>query len=207
MAEGMLLLILVLAVALIFDYINGFHDAANAIATVVSTGVLPIRTAVLIAGFFNFPVNGGGGLHHLLESVIKEEALGFNVILAFFFTVLAIGALWLAKSLYENASVTTTSEDPIKRYLGGLYQGSLNKWKVDELYQLIIIKPFYAISSLCAQVFDLGGIDAVVNGVGKFVRAASNQLRTMQTGFVRLYGLVMLGGVVAVVAYFVLNVK
>ncbi|MBL8742101.1 MAG: inorganic phosphate transporter, partial [Myxococcales bacterium] len=50
----MLLLILVLAVALIFDYINGFHDAANAIATVVSTGVLPIRTAVLIAGIFNF---------------------------------------------------------------------------------------------------------------------------------------------------------
>jgi PiT family inorganic phosphate transporter len=54
MAEGLVLLLLVLAVALIFDYINGFHDAANAIATVVSTGVLPIRTAVLIAGIFNF---------------------------------------------------------------------------------------------------------------------------------------------------------
>jgi PiT family inorganic phosphate transporter len=40
--------------ALVFDYINGFHDAANAIATVVSTGVLPIRTAVIIAGILNF---------------------------------------------------------------------------------------------------------------------------------------------------------
>ncbi len=48
------LLIAVLVTALIFDYINGFHDAANAIATVVSTGVLPIRTAVIIAGIFNF---------------------------------------------------------------------------------------------------------------------------------------------------------
>src|SRR3954452_20504052 len=48
------LLVTVIAVAIIFDYINGFHDAANAIATVVSTGVLPIRTAVLIAGVFNF---------------------------------------------------------------------------------------------------------------------------------------------------------
>src|SRR5688500_7505883 len=48
------LLILVVVVALAFDYINGFHDAANAIATVVSTGVLPIRTAVIIAGIFNF---------------------------------------------------------------------------------------------------------------------------------------------------------
>src|SRR5213075_443833 len=35
-------------------YINGMHDASNAIATVVSTGVLPIRTAVLMAGLFIF---------------------------------------------------------------------------------------------------------------------------------------------------------
>ena len=43
----------VVLVALIFDYINGFHDTANAIATVVSTGVLPMRTAVLLAAIMN----------------------------------------------------------------------------------------------------------------------------------------------------------
>ena len=48
------LLVAVIVAALVFDYINGFHDAANAIATVVSTGVLPIRTAVILAGIFNF---------------------------------------------------------------------------------------------------------------------------------------------------------
>src|SRR3954447_22634024 len=48
------LLVCVIVAAIIFDYINGFHDAANAIATVVSTGVLPVRTAVMIAGVFNF---------------------------------------------------------------------------------------------------------------------------------------------------------
>jgi PiT family inorganic phosphate transporter len=48
------LLLCVIVTAIIFDYINGFHDAANAIATVVSTGVLPIRTAVMIAGVLNF---------------------------------------------------------------------------------------------------------------------------------------------------------
>ncbi len=48
------LLVLVVVAAIVFDYINGFHDAANAIATVVSTGVLPLRTAVLMAGVFNF---------------------------------------------------------------------------------------------------------------------------------------------------------
>src|SRR5437667_11385259 len=43
-----------IAVALFFDYINGFHDAANSIATVVSTRVLSPGQAVLWAAFFNF---------------------------------------------------------------------------------------------------------------------------------------------------------
>ena len=54
MAEGFGLLVLVVVLSVAFDYINGFHDTANAIATVVSTNVLPPRTAVMIAAFFNF---------------------------------------------------------------------------------------------------------------------------------------------------------
>ena len=45
---------ILIAVALIFDYINGFHDAANSIATVVSTRVLTPGKAVVWAAFFNF---------------------------------------------------------------------------------------------------------------------------------------------------------
>ena len=40
--------------ALLFDFMNGFHDAANSIATVVSTGVLKPTQAVVFAAFFNF---------------------------------------------------------------------------------------------------------------------------------------------------------
>ncbi|HMN33499.1 MAG TPA: PiT family inorganic phosphate transporter, partial [Chitinophagaceae bacterium] len=47
-------IIIIIALALIFDYINGFHDAANSIATVVSTKVLTPFQAVLWAAFFNF---------------------------------------------------------------------------------------------------------------------------------------------------------
>ena len=46
--------ILLVVVALLFDFMNGFHDAANSIATVVSTGVLRPAQAVLFAAFFNF---------------------------------------------------------------------------------------------------------------------------------------------------------
>jgi phosphate/sulfate permease len=54
MSSVIILLILVIAVALAFEYINGFHDAANAIATVVSTKVLTPRKAILYAAVLNF---------------------------------------------------------------------------------------------------------------------------------------------------------
>jgi PiT family inorganic phosphate transporter len=54
MAVVSILVILTIAIALAFDVINGFHDAANSIATVVSTRVLKPQTAVLWAAFFNF---------------------------------------------------------------------------------------------------------------------------------------------------------
>jgi inorganic phosphate transporter, PiT family len=50
----LLLLIITILVALTFDFLNGFHDAANSIATVVSTRVLSPKLAVLWAAFFNF---------------------------------------------------------------------------------------------------------------------------------------------------------
>jgi PiT family inorganic phosphate transporter len=45
--------VLLIVLALLFDFMNGFHDAANSIATVVSTGVLKPQQAVLFAALFN----------------------------------------------------------------------------------------------------------------------------------------------------------
>ena len=54
MKSDLLLLVITVVVALIFDFLNGFHDAANSIATVVSTRVLSPKLAVLWAAVFNF---------------------------------------------------------------------------------------------------------------------------------------------------------
>ncbi len=54
MELSLLLVVLTVLVALTFDFLNGFHDAANSIATVVSTRVLSPKLAVLWAAFFNF---------------------------------------------------------------------------------------------------------------------------------------------------------
>lgn len=87
----MTLLIIVIALALIFDYINGFHDAANSIATVVSTKVLSPFKAVLWAAFFNAVVLFLCQHHWLgfefkvadtVSKIVKTEAITMTVILA-----------------------------------------------------------------------------------------------------------------------------
>ena len=47
-------ILFLVALALIFDFINGFHDSANSVATIVSTRILSPKYAVMWAAFFNF---------------------------------------------------------------------------------------------------------------------------------------------------------
>jgi PiT family inorganic phosphate transporter len=61
--DPFVLLIILIAVALAFDFLNGLHDAANSIATIVSTRVLPPQYAVAWAAFFNFIAFLFFGLH------------------------------------------------------------------------------------------------------------------------------------------------
>ena len=62
-ATALGLLVGLIGLALVFDFLNGLHDAANSIATIVSTRVLPPRAAVLWAAFFNFIAFLFFGLH------------------------------------------------------------------------------------------------------------------------------------------------
>jgi PiT family inorganic phosphate transporter len=78
-------LVAVIAVALVFDYVNGFHDAANSIATVVSTRVLTPRIAVIWAAFFNFAAFLVFGTHvasTISKDVVMQDALSIGVIFA-----------------------------------------------------------------------------------------------------------------------------
>ncbi|MDR3340029.1 MAG: inorganic phosphate transporter [Candidatus Symbiothrix sp.] len=73
----MVLLLSIIVLALIFDYINGFHDAANSIATVVTTKVLTPMQAVIWAAFFNF-----------VAFFLAKYWLGFNIATTVYKTVL-----------------------------------------------------------------------------------------------------------------------
>ena len=83
------LLVIIIVLALIFDYINGFHDAANSIATIVSTKVLTPFQAVIWAAFFNFLaffiakyVIGGFGIANTVSKTVVEPYITLPVILA-----------------------------------------------------------------------------------------------------------------------------
>ena len=80
----MTLLIVIIVLALIFDYINGFHDAANSIATIVATKVLTPFQAVLWAAFFNFLAYWvfGFGVADTVAKTAKTESINLTVILA-----------------------------------------------------------------------------------------------------------------------------
>lgn len=77
--------VLIIAVALGFDFVNGFHDAANSIATVVSTRVLSPRLAVAWAAFFNFAafaVFGTAVAATIAKDVVKPEVFTNGIIFA-----------------------------------------------------------------------------------------------------------------------------
>ncbi len=75
----------IVALALAFDYVNGFHDAANSIATVVSTRVLSPRTAVLWAAAFNFIAFLFFGLHvatTIGKGIVDPSSITLGVVAA-----------------------------------------------------------------------------------------------------------------------------
>ncbi len=94
------IVILLITLALFFDFINGFHDAANSIATVVSTRVLSPLIAVIWAAFFNFIAAFGGGVkvaNTMGTGVIQFEMLkthGTGMVLSVIFASLLGAIVW-----------------------------------------------------------------------------------------------------------------
>src|SRR5688572_26670047 len=86
----LLLVIIIIAVALAFDYTNGFHDAANSVATIVATRVLSPGQAVMWAAFWNFAAAFGFG-----TQVAKTVVKGVNMDVVTPYVILAglIGAI------------------------------------------------------------------------------------------------------------------
>jgi PiT family inorganic phosphate transporter len=84
-------LVAVIALALLFDFTNGFHDAANSVSTVVATRVLPARWAVWFSAFFNFVAVFvvGTAVANTVAKTVKPDFSGIAVVFAALFAAIA----------------------------------------------------------------------------------------------------------------------
>jgi NADH-quinone oxidoreductase subunit L len=93
--------------------------------------------------------------------------------------------------------------DPLSRSLGPLFTAFEKRWWVDELYGVIIVRPFHALTGFLAQPVDLGVINAAGDGLGRAVVWISGGLRRIQNGFVSSYALAFLLGVFIIMSYLI----
>ncbi len=107
------MLIVIIVLSLLFDYINGFHDAANSIATIVSTRVLTPFQAVLWAAAFNFVaffiakyVIGGFGIANTVSKTVMEEYITLPIILAGVLAAIAWNLFTWWKGIPSSSSHT-----------------------------------------------------------------------------------------------------
>jgi len=127
-------IIFLVALALAFDFLNGFHDSANSIATVVSTRVLTPRQAVLWAAFFNFiaflifPLNVAGTIG---KGIIDISIMDYQII----FATLIGACIWDLMTWYVG--LPTSSSHAL---MGGLIGAALVKAGSGSLVSKGIIK-------------------------------------------------------------------
>lgn len=141
--------ILLVAMALVFDFMNGFHDAANSIATVVSTGVLKPTHAVVFAAFFNV---AAVFVFHLSvaatvgKGIIEADMVGTHVV----FGALVGAIVWNLITWYYG--IPSSSSHAL---IGGLVGAGLAKGGFSALIASGILKTvaFIVISPLLGYVF------------------------------------------------------
>ncbi len=122
MSPELTLVVLIIGIALVFDYINGFHDAANSVATIVATRVLTPFQAVLWAAFFNFISAFSFG-----TGVAKTVGKGFvNLSVVTPYVILAglIGAIALTRVLKRFLLLVSEGSQRIKKHAAKPPQGA-----------------------------------------------------------------------------------
>ncbi|HLF18825.1 MAG TPA: inorganic phosphate transporter [Candidatus Omnitrophota bacterium] len=144
-------IIFLIFLALAFDFLNGFHDSANSIATVVSTRVLTPRQAVLWAAFFNFAALFFFGLH--VAKTMGKGIIDINIIdQQIIFGTLMGACLWNIITWYFG--LPTSSSHAL---IGGMIGAALVKVGPEALVMKGILKTaiFILVSPLLGLTFGL----------------------------------------------------
>ncbi|WP_379969228.1 anion permease [Epilithonimonas sp. UC225_85] len=149
--EFPILLIIIIALALIFDYINGFHDAANSIATIVSTKVLTPFQAVLWAAFWNFAaffiaayVVGEFKIGNTIAKTVDENFITLEVIFSGLIAAIAWNLLTWWFGIPSSSSHTL---------IGGFIGAALMHALISDYHTIVNAHPDYSFFESVYQSF------------------------------------------------------
>jgi NADH-quinone oxidoreductase subunit L len=113
--------------------------------------------------------------------------------------LISIAGISVAYYCYvANPGVTARLIERLPR----LHDFLIHRWYFDELQDALVYRPAIAIGRFCNSIFERVVIDGIVNLTTGFVRGAGSVVRDAQSGFVRAYALLLLGGVAALGIYF-----
>jgi NADH-quinone oxidoreductase subunit L len=132
--------------------------------------------------------NGHGHpVSHLIENLAKGAALGGILIAVILYGFLA--PEWPMR---------------ISRAMGGLYQFCLNRWRLDELYDAVVVVPLHSFARAIFSGIDRTLVDGSVNALGMVASASSEAVRVMHTGRISHYALFMVLGVLCSILFWLL---
>jgi len=117
-------------------------------------------------------------------------------------TLIALAGIGIAYLLYVRQPGTTAR---LIERLRPVYTLLLNKWYFDELIDVLIVRPALAFGSFCNRTFERVVVQGIVNGTVDVVRGAGGVVRTVQSGFVRSYALLLVTGFAALGLYFLIQ--
>ncbi len=136
------LLIIIILLALIFDFINGFHDAANSIATIVSTRVLTPLQAVVWAAFFNFVaffiskyIIGEFGIANTVSKTVVEDFLVGAIALKVIFSGILAAIVWNLLTWWLG--IPSSSSHTL---IGGFAGAAVSAWGWNAVHGAVVLK-------------------------------------------------------------------
>ena len=180
-----------------FGETRASHEVAHHIHESSSSMTVPL--AVLAVLSF---VGGYIPLLHFLSpmfGVQHEEDI--PALIKYLPTVIGLGGIGLAYVMYV---VNPSISDNLAKSFSPIYNLLLNKYYVDEMYDMIIVRPVAGMSNWLWKVWDMIVIDGTVNGAAHTMEANGLLLRLWQTGNVQNYALSFLVGAVGILGYYIL---
>ncbi|MCC7302240.1 MAG: inorganic phosphate transporter [Bacteroidia bacterium] len=160
------LLIVIIVLALVFDYINGFHDAANSIATVVSTKVLTPFQAVLWAALFNFLaffIFKDHGVANTIAKTAKEEFITLPVIISGLIAAISWNLLTWWYGIPSSSSHTLIGGFAGAAMAHGGF-GAVHAEPVLKIASFIILAPL--VGMIMAYIISIWFLNSFRKGVG-----------------------------------------